>query len=142
MLLRAATAAASMAIARPEAIGDAPARRPQRSRGWRRGEFVVSRGMGESPGEESRPAAIAAQAIEAKPSSGQITPLRGHVVAYETANGDWRGTIGGSTGVQFFQSNLSNPSRCHAPRPAIVLLGQEAQMFSLNQTDRDEAPTW
>jgi hypothetical protein len=33
--------------------------------------------MGESPGEESRPAAIAAQAIEAQPTSGQIKPSRG-----------------------------------------------------------------
>src|SRR5690242_6123983 len=48
--------------------------RPQRRGGWRRGDFVVFARNGRSPGEESRPAAIAAQAIEAKPSAGQITP--------------------------------------------------------------------
>ncbi len=38
----------------------------------------VSRGA-ESPGEESQPGAIAAQAIEAQLSFGQIKPLRGRV---------------------------------------------------------------
>src|ERR1700679_1198027 len=41
-----ATTAASMAICRPEAIDDAPARGPKRSGGWRRGEFLASRGRG------------------------------------------------------------------------------------------------
>src|SRR5271163_784917 len=88
-----ATTAASMAIGRPEAIGDAPARGPERSGGWRRGDFLASRGMGEpgsprgkprgveSPGEESLTGAVAAQAIEAQPSFGQIKPRRGRVVS-------------------------------------------------------------
>src|ERR1700676_5345159 len=42
-----ATTAASMAIGRPEAIDDAPARGPERSGGWRRRDFLASRGMGE-----------------------------------------------------------------------------------------------
>jgi hypothetical protein len=37
--------------------------------------FFVSRGMGQSPGEESLATAIAAQAIEAEPSFGQINPI-------------------------------------------------------------------
>jgi len=77
-----ATTAASMAIGRPEAIDDAPARGPERSGGWRRWDFLASRGMGEpgapsdlsrgveSPGEESLTGAVAAQAIEAQPSFG------------------------------------------------------------------------
>ncbi len=40
----------------------------------------VSRGV-ESPGEESRRGAIAAQAIEAQLSFGQIKPRRGQVLA-------------------------------------------------------------
>jgi hypothetical protein len=59
-----ATTAASMAIGKPEAIDDAPVG-PERSGGWRRWEFLASRGMGFSPGEESLAAAVAAQAIEA-----------------------------------------------------------------------------
>jgi hypothetical protein len=35
--------------------------------------------MGFSPGEESRSAGIAVQAIEAQPLFGQIRPSRGHV---------------------------------------------------------------
>ena len=35
---------------------------------------------GRSPGEESRSDAVAAQAIEAQPSYGQIKPRRGRVV--------------------------------------------------------------
>jgi hypothetical protein len=75
-----ATTAASMAICRPEAIDDAPACGPEHRGGWRRGEFLASRGMGFSPGEESLTDAIASQAIEAQPSFGQIKPLRGRVV--------------------------------------------------------------
>ena len=45
----------------------------------------LPRGMGFSPGEESRAAAVAAQAIEAQPSFGQIKPLRGRVAARRTA---------------------------------------------------------
>jgi hypothetical protein len=74
-----ATAAASMAIGKPKAIDDAPVG-PERSGGWRRREFLVSRGMGFSPGEESLNAAVAAQAIEAQPSFGQIKPGRGRAV--------------------------------------------------------------
>lgn len=44
-----------------------------------------SRGAGpravESPGEESRPDGVAAQAIEAEPVFGQIKPRRGQVLA-------------------------------------------------------------
>ena len=44
-------------------------------------EFLASRGMPARPaGEESLTDAIASQAIEAQPSFGQITPLRGRVV--------------------------------------------------------------
>ena len=75
-----ATTAASMAIGKPKAIDDAPVRGPERSGGWRRGEFLASRGMGFSPGEESLTDAVASQAIEAQPSFGQIKPLRGRVV--------------------------------------------------------------
>src|SRR5258708_5356208 len=49
-----ATTAASMAIDRPRTIGDAPARGPERSGGRCRSDFLASRGMGVSPGEESR----------------------------------------------------------------------------------------
>ena len=37
--------------------------------------------MGFSPGEESLPAAVAVQAIEAQPAFGQIKPMRGEVLA-------------------------------------------------------------
>jgi len=68
-----------MAIGRPETSDDAPASGPERSGGWRRSDFLASRGMGESPGEESRSDAVAAQAIEAQPVSSQIRPSRGKV---------------------------------------------------------------
>ncbi|MBN9562509.1 MAG: hypothetical protein J0H14_17550 [Alphaproteobacteria bacterium] len=74
-----ATTATSMAIDRPMTIDDAPARAPERSGGCRRRDFLASRGMGFSPGEESRCADIAAQAIEAQPVFGQIRPSRGQV---------------------------------------------------------------
>ncbi|MBN9527216.1 MAG: hypothetical protein J0H82_13475, partial [Alphaproteobacteria bacterium] len=41
--------------------------------------FLASRGMGFSPGEESRADGVAAQAIEAQPVFGQIRPSRGQV---------------------------------------------------------------
>src|SRR5579871_6656704 len=41
-----------MAIDRPEAIDAAPARRPERSGGWRPGDFLVSRGMGAAQGKK------------------------------------------------------------------------------------------
>jgi hypothetical protein len=41
-----ATTAASMAINRPGTIDDAPARGPERSGGWRRRDFLGSRGIG------------------------------------------------------------------------------------------------
>ena len=48
-----------MAIDWPEAIGAAPACRPERSGGWRPGDFLVSRGMPAKPGgEESRSAPL------------------------------------------------------------------------------------
>src|SRR4051794_22686027 len=74
------TTAASMAIGRPKTIDDGPVHGPERSGGWRRRDFVASRGMGVSPGEESRTDAVAAQAIEAQPVFGQIRPSRGKCV--------------------------------------------------------------
>ena len=43
---------------------------------------------GRSPGEESRTAAVAAQAIEAQPSSGQIKPKRGRGRAPNSSSGE------------------------------------------------------
>jgi hypothetical protein len=64
-----------MAIDRPKAIGDAPARGPKQSGGRRKSEFLVPRGMTpKASGEESRSSAVASQAIDAQPSFGQITP--------------------------------------------------------------------
>ena len=62
-----------MAIYRPRTIGDAP-EGLERSGGccWR--DFLASRGMGVSPGEESRADSVAAQTIEAQPVFGQIEP--------------------------------------------------------------------
>ena len=70
-----ATAAALARLSRPWRSARAIARRP-RPRPWsdRPENFVVSRGMGVSPGEESSPAGVAAQTIEAPPASGQIKP--------------------------------------------------------------------
>jgi len=59
-----ATTAASMAIYRPKTIGDAP-EGLERSGGRCRRDFLASRGMGVSPGEESRVDSVAAQTIEA-----------------------------------------------------------------------------
>ena len=63
-----------MAICRPKAIDDAPVFGPERSGGWRRRDFLGSRGMGEAQGKKVDPSAVAAQAIEAPPSFGQIKP--------------------------------------------------------------------
>src|SRR5215468_5137995 len=60
-LFEPATIAAAVAIVRPQAIDDAPVCRPEPSGGWRRRDFLASRGMGESPEEESLAAAIAAR---------------------------------------------------------------------------------
>ena len=62
-----------MAIYRPKTIGDAP-EGPERSGGCCRRDFLASRGMGVSPGEESRVDSVAAQTIEAQPVFGQIEP--------------------------------------------------------------------
>ena len=62
-----------MAIYRPRTIGDAPDG-PERSGGCCRRDFLASRGMGVSPGEESRVDSVAAQTIEAQPVFGQIEP--------------------------------------------------------------------
>ena len=70
-----ATTAASMAICRPRTIGDAP-EGPQRSGGRCRSDFLASRGMGVSPGEESPYGGVAAQTIEAQPVFGQIKPSK------------------------------------------------------------------
>ncbi len=62
-----------MAIYGPRTIGDAP-EGLERSGGccWR--DFLASRGMGVSPGEESGVDSVAAQTIEAQPVFGQIEP--------------------------------------------------------------------
>ena len=62
-----------MAIYRPGTIGDAP-EGLERSGGCCRRDFLASRGMGVSPGEESRADSVAAQTIEAQPVFGQIEP--------------------------------------------------------------------
>src|ERR1700750_2277949 len=64
-----------MAICRPKTIGDAP-EGPERSGGCCRRDFLASRGMGVSPGEESRVDSVAAQTIEAQPVFGQIEPSK------------------------------------------------------------------
>src|SRR5579872_2613133 len=76
-----ATTAASMAIDRPGTIDDAPARGPEREPEDVEGrDFLVSRGMGFSPGEESRTGDIAVQSIEAQPVFGQIRPSEARCV--------------------------------------------------------------
>src|ERR1700750_577631 len=60
-----------MAICRPKTIGDAP-EGPERSGGCYRRDFLASRGMGVSPGEESRVDSVAAQTIEAQAVFGHI----------------------------------------------------------------------
>jgi hypothetical protein len=109
-----ATTAASMAICRPEAIDDAPGCGPERSGGWRRGEFLASRGMPARPaGEESLTDAVASQAIEAQPSFGQIKPWRGRVV--RTPNSILRRRRGGRrmsrTRGSAFQAKKRKPWR-------------------------------
>jgi len=64
-----------MAIYRPKAIDDAP-EGLERSGGRCRRDFLASRGMGVSPGEESRVDSVAAQTIEAQPVFGQIEPSK------------------------------------------------------------------
>jgi hypothetical protein len=64
-----------MAIYRPKTIGDA-AEGLERSGGRCRRDFLASRGMGVSPGEESRVDSVAAQTIEAQPVFGQIEPSK------------------------------------------------------------------
>ena len=89
MCLEPATVAASMAIDRPEAIDDALSLL-SRSRAedggraaflfreeWTSGVPASPSPRGGRPGEESCPAAIAAEAIEAKPTFGEIKPMRG-----------------------------------------------------------------
>ncbi|KAF0104031.1 MAG: hypothetical protein FD144_1960 [Rhodospirillaceae bacterium] len=44
-----------MAICRPEAIDAAPACGPEQSGGWRRDDFLASRGMGEAQGKKVEP---------------------------------------------------------------------------------------
>jgi hypothetical protein len=44
-----------MAICRPEAIDAAPVHGPEQSGGWRRGDFLASRGMGEAQGKKVEP---------------------------------------------------------------------------------------
>jgi len=54
----------------PNTIGDAPVYGLERSGGRRWRDFLASRGMGVSPGEESRADGVAAQTIEAQPVFG------------------------------------------------------------------------
>ena len=44
-----------MAICRPEAIDAAPVHGPEQSGGWRRDDFLASRGMGEAQGKKVEP---------------------------------------------------------------------------------------
>jgi hypothetical protein len=74
LLFEPATIAASMAILRPKAIVDAPRLRAGAQRRMAAARLSWLARNGRSPGEESRAAAIAAQAIEAQPSFGQIKP--------------------------------------------------------------------
>src|ERR1700747_466042 len=62
-----------MAIYGPKTIGDAPEGLERRG-GCCRRDFLASRGMGVSPGEESRVDSVAAQTIEAQRVFGQIEP--------------------------------------------------------------------
>src|ERR1700751_3440467 len=64
-----------MAIYRPKTSGAAP-EGLERSGGCCRRDFLASRGMGVSPGEESRVDSVAAQTIEAQPVFGQIEPSK------------------------------------------------------------------
>src|SRR5262245_33264578 len=50
-----ATIAASMAICRPKVIAAAPVFGPEHSGGWRRQDFLGSRGMGEAQGKKVAP---------------------------------------------------------------------------------------
>src|SRR5258708_34352194 len=87
-LFEPATIAASMAIDRPQAIDDAPAG-PECSGGWRRRDFLGSRGMGEpgsprawearggEPGGRKAHRRHCGKAIGAQPSGRQIKPSRG-----------------------------------------------------------------
>jgi hypothetical protein len=61
------------------------------------GGFLASRGMSFSSGEESRPGAVAAQAIEAQPSFGQIKPTGGHGARAPPTRGDVLAHLGGLT---------------------------------------------
>src|SRR4029077_7114821 len=54
----------------PEAIDDAPARGPERSGGWRRRDFLGSRGMGEAQGKKVDPAPLRLSRSRRKPSYG------------------------------------------------------------------------
>jgi hypothetical protein len=68
---------------------------PERSGGWRRGDFLVSRGMGEpgsrgacpvgwrAQGKKVAPAPLRLRRSRCQPSFGQIKPLRGRVAAGE-----------------------------------------------------------
>src|SRR6516164_10828108 len=69
-----ATIAASMAICRPKAIDDAPVFGPKAQRRMAAVRLSCLARNGRSPGEESLTAAVAAQAIEAQTSFGQIKP--------------------------------------------------------------------
>ncbi len=62
-----------MAIVRPEAIDDA-AVRPAAQRRMAGGGFLASRGMRGTRRGRKLPDAVAAEAIEAQPSFGQIKP--------------------------------------------------------------------
>lgn len=63
-----------MVIARPETNGAAPACGPERQRRMAKARLSWVPARRGNPGEESPADAIAVQAVEAKPVSGQITP--------------------------------------------------------------------
>jgi hypothetical protein len=68
-----------MAINRPNDDRRRTRLRAEARRRTPAGDFLASRGMGVSPGEESRTGGVAAQTIEAQPVFGQIRPSRGEV---------------------------------------------------------------
>src|SRR5215471_14748923 len=66
----------SMAIDRPRTIGDAPARRPERSVGRRRETFLPREEWALAQGKKVLSDGVAARTIEAQPVFGQIKPSK------------------------------------------------------------------
>ena len=65
-----------MAIDRPKAIGDAPARGPERSGGRRRETFLPREEWARAQGKKVLSDGVAARTIEAQPVFGQIKPSK------------------------------------------------------------------